>query len=74
MQHQTDRDPILRRVIVMVLALEGWIFVWYAARFYDVPWWVYRVENKIYYGLLTGGGYWLLDWLWVWWKKKRRVS
>jgi hypothetical protein len=73
-QHQTDRDPILRRVVVMVLALEGWIFVWYAARFYTVPWWVYRVENKIFYGLLTGGGYWLLDWLWVWSAKKRRVS
>ncbi|MFN2146707.1 MAG: hypothetical protein ACK2T7_15260 [Anaerolineales bacterium] len=70
LQHQEGREPLLRRLVVMVGLMEVVITFWYAARYSDSGGLAGRVETRVAIGLGVGVLYWLLDWLWE--RRKKR--
>ena len=51
---------------------QAWLLAWYLPRYTAVPWSAGRVEWKVLGGLVTGGMYWLWDWLQTRSRKKDR--
>jgi hypothetical protein len=64
LQHQANRGPLLRRVVVMTAIMEVVIIVWYIGRYTDSSTLAGRMETRVLIGLGLGGIYLLLDWLW----------
>ena len=62
-QQRTDRDPLLRRVVVSAGLLLFWVLMWYLPRYTAAPWLSGKVLDKVGVGLITVGLYLLWDWV-----------
>ena len=62
-QQRQQRDPWLRRVVVLVLIQLFWLMIWYLARNTAVPWPVGKAMNMVGLGFLVGGLYLLWEWV-----------
>ncbi len=62
-EHRKQRDPWLRRVVVLVLIQVTSLLIWYVSRYPGAPWRAGSAMDMVGLGFLVGGLYLLWEWI-----------